>query len=570
MAGTMEYSFQDPQSGDTHSVTDADLVTQLKAAGQDVQGVSADGRTLTINQGAPDGKGKAQALQVPAENALKALGYNVTGMKPTAADNAHVDDWLSAKLQSLPDDDLMKKTYVQSTLTHRGVKAPMVAGSGNDWHVFNPESNQWVQVTRDPGLNMAGLYSAGLALPHMVGAGLGGTAGAAAGLPGGGVGAVPGALVGGALGSAAGKAATNAVLGMTDDDYRAALDSNQGHELADIGWTGAKDGLGMGAGKLLGGAAPISKALQAAGGGLDAAGSVAAKTAGSLAGSEALLPFATDLTPGLGPVSGVGQAAQLPGVMMRGATSAAQNLRKVAPWLGGKVTNWLGEDAGQTFSSKLGGAIDRVTEPVSSYADTLLEPRPMAAQGLKQNIQAAAENVGERLGNAPKPPVAQESDILGNAVSFGRAKGAYAADPEWALSEEHAADAASQLAARSGASPAEEEQLVQAARRAHRSDALKQMVSADRATPNWGSKAGGYIQDARRAGEGIQNAANTTLKAGLRGVQGAGYAAQGVGTAARALGTVAQPLELPMGLRYGGPEVMSKVRNWWDDQTQNP
>lgn len=547
MAGSMEFQFAD-SNGDTHALSDADIVNQLKSAGQDVQGVSADGMTLTIGQAAPGGKGKAQAVQVPTANALKALGYEVKGMQPVGADTDHVDDELSALVQSLPDDDMMKRSYVQAKLAHRGVQAPQIAGSGNDWHVFNPETNQWVQVTRDPGLNMAGLYSAGLALPHIIGAGLGGAAGVAAGaaasLPGGGLGAVPGAVIGGGLGSAAGKALTTGAISAFDPDYRAAIGGHLGEAALDTAKIAGMDGLGMGAGKLLGGAAPLSKALQAGGRTLDAAGSIADGAAGKLAGNRFATSALTNMTPGVRAVIGPAELAQAPGAAVRGLAGAAAGVD--------------GQFGRAVLGDELAGRLGR-------GARAITQARP-SGTGLRATVQDAAETAGDALGRTPPAPELSERDILGNLVSRSRAGRAYASSPDWALEEEQADKSARQLAAQYGLSPEEEQKIAQGARADTREGAVNQMMRQDMSEENWGSRLGSGLRNLRQAGQGVQSLAEGAVRGGLRTVQGLGKVAQGVGAGARAVGTVAQPLELPMAARYGIP----KAYNWWEDQNQEP
>lgn len=541
---SMEFHFEDPQSGDTHALNETDIVNQLKSAGQDVQGVSADGTMLTIGQAPAGGKGAASAVQVPTANALKALGYDVKGMKPLNADAEHVDDQLSALVQSLPDDDHAKSSYIKAKLAHRGVHDPQVAGMGNDWHVFNPETSQWVQVTRDPGLNMAGLYSAGLALPHIIGAGLGGTAGAALGLPGGGFGAVPGAVAGGALGSAAGSALTKGAISMFDDDYRHVTGDNLGKAAWDTAKTAGMDGLAMGGGQLLKGIAPVSKALQVGGKTLDATGKVLGGTAGRLASSPTAVSVATDFVPGLGSANGAAQFAQLPGAAMRGAAGLA-----------------AGAD-GEVGSAFLG---DDMARRIGQYGRSIIQRRP-SPTGLKATMQDGAEELGSALGRQAPAAELSERDILGNVVSRNRATKAYDMSHGWRQAEEQAVKEAAEFAEPYGLSAEEHGALANETRQGVRNDAINQMMRQDMSEENWGTKVGSGLRNLRQAGEGAQKMAEGTVRTGLRGVQLGGKLAEGLGSAARAVGTVTEPLELPMGLRYGLP----KVKNWWEDQHNEP
>lgn len=507
---SLEYTID--QGGQDHIVDDDYVVQQLKGMGQPVSGVSADGSMVTFQ----DQAGKP--YEVKMNDVLKGLGMTVKAAMPVTADNSTVESMLSGMINAMPEDDDMRKSYIEAKLRRRGIDSPNVVGKGNVWHVFNPNTNQWAQLTEEPGANMSGLAAGALAAPHMVGAALGGAAGLAAGIPGGLPGSIALAALGGGAGGAAGSALTHAGMAALDPAY---LEATKGHGNqigSDIITKGALDAAGEGLGAPFMRMLPINKVAQVAGDALKGAGSLASAGAKKIAGSELGTTLTADmLAPSpISAMTGGGQLAMLP---------------KEAIEFAAKVPGRLSES-------------------------------PMARQFMSEESAAKMAAMSKDL----LAKGSNAKDILGQIGSKRAATAKYAADAGWATEEQAARDAARQMAGQFGiTNPDEVEALATAAGGDLRSQMIGKM-RMNSSSPRL-EKAGETIDKLYGAGKGVSELGIGLTRAGLRGIQGLGKAAEFAGQGLSAAGPVMQYGAIPAAMRYG---VMPAGKHWWEDEHRRP
>ncbi len=352
--------------GHTQTVTDEGLLDDMRTAGLNPQGFSADGLNVKFSDPVHGD------FQVPVDHAIADKGWAVTGFKPTNADYSTVSPGLRASLSQLPDD-LMKEAYLKGTY-----KGATIKGSGDDWYMHNPETNQWLALTNKPGLDLSDAASAGLEGLRMVGSVGGALLGSAAGP----AGTIAGAGVGGALSRKLINMGTSALDPAFADVQNHRLGSE---ELMDLAKTGGLDSLaaalpfgiakalpkGLASGaleKLISG--PISSASQVGGKFLKAAGG-ATDYLGGILGKEPVANLAANFLPGVGDAVNAGY---IPRAIERGMT-------------------WGGEKLGQ---AGLGENIFKLRN----------QARPIGDQ-----ITEALVGKGEMFGPRRLAP----SDILGNA-----------------------------------------------------------------------------------------------------------------------------------------------------------
>ncbi len=543
---TVDHDGKDYQADEGH------ILEALKAQGHDVAGISPDGRTITFNQ--HDGKGKSVPMHVPTENAVQQiLGYKMSKMAPANSDQDTIDPMWSAALQSMPEDPHMRQAYIEAKLKHSGIENPQVIGHGNEYHVFDPSNNKWHQITQDPGMNMTGLYSAGLALPHLIGSGVGGAAGGSAGTAlGGPVGTVAGAFAGGVAGGAAGEAARQAGLSYLDSDYGDIARNHLTEEALNAGKTGLFDGAahgalsglkGLSAAAGLKGQLPsISKLGQVIGKGTAAVGEGAAHVAGKIAGS----PLATQITADTIPyVSGLSVPGQLAGV-------PAAAVRGVAKMAAGAPESSLGK----------GLMSEETLRGVGNWGESMLAKRARApgfVPALEETTQSLARAMG---GGSPLATEASARDVLGNMSARRSAEAAYGSSNP--MSEEATRYFATKAAIENGSTSAGASKIAETAALNSREEAIRHLMRSQKAPV--AEKIGGALDKLQRAGDAANRAATATTQVGLRGIQGLGKAAQVGGNALNLGATITEPLELPASLRYGVPAV----KNWWDDQRRRP
>lgn len=515
---SLDYTVE--RNGQTDVMDDHHILTQFQQAGYPVQGVTADGMHL-IGQDPPGPKGQAgQQYKIPIEGALKELGYTVHGAEPIDTDDTTVEPLLSGMVHQMPEDNNMRKAYIEHTLKSRGIDKPQVMGQGNNWHVYNPNTQQWAKLSKDPGFDLSGAAALGLELPHIAGAVAGGTAGA---LGGSGLLSIPAAMAGAAGGSAAASGLEQAALAGLDPDYRAVLHGNMNQVASGVLKDAALDSIGEGVG------APLAKvagkvlqpAANLAGRALEGGGTLLSKAAGKVAGSDAMVAGLDFLNPipGVGAATNAAVAAQAPSEAIR---------------FGSKVPGWLAEHP--------------ITAPLFSEEQA-------AKMGLMSQALQAKGNTAE--------------SVLGGLVG-GRAKNAatrYMGDTAAQATEDEAANAAMHMGKQFGITDEEALHELAAGRaKDYRQGEMGRQMSFGAEEGNWGSELGKSLDQLHAAGEGLQGAANVTTRAGLRGLQGAGIAAKLAGKAIPPAMQATRWAGLPWAVRYGLIPYTKKAY----DENQDP
>ncbi len=480
---SLDYTVE--RNGQTDVMDDNHVMTQFQQAGYPVHGVSADGMYM-IGQDPAGPKGQpGQQYKIPIEGALKEQGYTVHGAKPINTDPSTVEAMLSGMVNQMPEDDNMRKAYIEHTLKSRGIDSPQVMGQGNNWHVYNPNSQQWAQLSKDPGFDLSGAAALGLQLPHMAGALGGGAAGA---LAGGGIMSVPAAMAGAAAGSAGAGGLEQLALSQLDPDYGAVMHGHMNEVASDVLGTAGLDAVGEGIG------APLAKAagkfLQPSanlmGKALEGGGSLLRKGAGKLAGSDAAVTGLDFLNPipGVNAVTNAAFAAQAPSQAVR---------------FGANAPGWLAENP--------------ITSP-------LFSEESRAGMGAFSQAMAAG---GKRLPGGEMTPTVESalSGLVGGRAK--RAAAEYAADPASQQAEGEAANAAMLMGKQYGITEEDAlHELAQGMSKDYRQADLGRRMASGSEEENWGGQLGKVLDQAHAAGEGLQGLANVTTKAGLRGLQGPG------------------------------------------------
>lgn len=508
---TMNYFVK--RGDDSTYFSDHDVANQYQKQGYNVLGTTDDGLKM-LTQGPPGPNGEpGQQLTVPIDKALKKEGYSIQGYMPINPDPSTTEPFLSGMIDQMPEDDNMKKSYIEHVLSSRGIENPKVTGMGSNWHVYNPENKQWAQLSKEPGFDLGGLASLGLGLPHMIGSLVGGTAGA---LGGEGFLSVPGAAAGAAAGSATGSALKDVALSQFDPDYAAALKGNLGSEatsaLKTAGWDALGEGIGAPIAKALG--PVVSPVAEGIGSALEGGGSLVSQGAGTLArspGAVAGLDF-------LNPIPGVGATTQA-----ATALQAPAELTKFAA----NAPGWLAENP--------------ITSPLFS------EESQAGMGALTQALTAKGQTAESILGGLSRAP---------------KAAAAYAADPASQAAEAEAANAAMLL----HQGPFSEEglnALAEMGAKNYRAADIAKRMSQGSEEANVGAKIGKMMDQAAAAGSGLQSAANLTTKGLLRGTQGLGVAAQIAGKAIPPASAAARWAGLPWAVRYG---LVPLGKNYYENE----
>lgn len=409
------------QQGHAGVVDDDHVLSQLKQMGYPVAGISADGMHVTFNDP------QQGQYQVKTQDALKEMGWNVKSMLPSSPDYDNIQSSWRAGIESLPQDDDMRKAYLEAKLRRQGIQDPSIVGTGSDWHVFNPQTSQWIALTNKPGIDTSDLAEVAAAAPHFLGSALGGTAGGALGTGlGGPVGSVAGAAVGAGLGGAGGDALERYAMSRFDPEYRQIASQHFGDVAKDVAKTGGMDALTFGGLKALGLASPalrtmiakgpVSTGLKTLGAATEGAGALAGGGAKALAGSPGASEFAANFVPGLGDAMNVGELAQLPGSAVRAIPRTLNWLGSnevVAPLFGdegaaglrsaaeaiAKPRAGMGPSTAQTFARALGGAEESSTVQEAGNALGNLFEKGAGWAGYPEGGEAAGR-FGEALGRS--------------------------------------------------------------------------------------------------------------------------------------------------------------------------
>lgn len=336
-----------------------------------------------------------------------------------------------------------------------------------------------------------------------------------------------------------------------DPDYRAAVNEQKG-SLNSIGTDMAKTAAYDAAGEAIG--APIGKAIghftapiaKALGGGLEGAGGVVSDVAGKVASKPGAVTMLSDLANPIGAVNTAGQAAgalQAPAEAITGIPKAARAFSQ---------SQWPNRLA------NLGQAVadHPVTSPMFS------EETAAALKAGSGRANAAADALKQSAGNFADQALAggdSAEDVLSSIMRRRAAKAKYLADPGWQAAEEEGAGAARQVGQQQGMSPEDIEQLVEANRSKFRGDVVNMMAGSEE-TPI-ASGIGRAADQARAAGVGLQQGADLTTKAGLRGLQVAGKGMQATGRSLPYADIAARYGLIPGAANYGARYGVNEYEN---------
>ncbi len=390
---SLDFSVEN-QQGQSAVVDDDHVLSQLKGMGYPVAGVSADGQHITFQD--PQ-KGQ---YQVKTQDALKEMGWTVKGAMPSNPDYENIQHEMRLGIESLPKDDDMRKAYIEAKLRRGGIADPQLVGNGSDWHVFNPQTSQWIALTNKPGFDTSDLVEAGAGLPHFLGSALGGTAGGTLGSLGGPVGSVAGAAGGAGLGGGLGDTLEKYLVSKVDPDYKQVASQHMGDMATDVLKTGGLDAATFGGLKALGLASPalrtliskgpVSSGLKGLGAATEGAGFLAGRPAGMLASSPAASEMAANFVPGLGDALNGAEMARLPGAGLRAIPRALNWLGSnevVSPLFGEEGAAGLRGLAEEVGSSRAGSATQEAVEGIS---------KALGGSGPNSTVQQA-RNVGGNL-----------------------------------------------------------------------------------------------------------------------------------------------------------------------------
>lgn len=409
---------QGPQAGngaksiftlaDGNTVDDL-YVAQLAAQhlGMPIGGVTPDGTGLVLQNG--------QTL--PIAQALQQMGAQVQSFRPLQADYSQAQPMLRAALATLPDD-FRRKQYLEHHMQNLGMPQPMVQGAGDDWFVYDPQGQTWMAATNAPGLDKTDAAGGLIDGTRVLGALGGSVAGAGLG---------PAGVIGGAAAGGAGvNALQKAGFEMFDPEYADLRGQmGEGEVLGDIGKHAAVDAAGaalplaggavlgrmMGAGGQVA-AAPISRMMQGAGGMAEAGGQVL-HGFGQALDNPIGRDIAAAFIPGASQLQGLGLAAQLPGMAMRGGTRAAGHVadsgigRAALGEEGAAALGRFAHEAGDTgagFGRAVGTRWGEATTPsAEELAAVAPDAKLWGGLGIQSEEQLAEnlarQNVGRRVGD---------------------------------------------------------------------------------------------------------------------------------------------------------------------------
>jgi hypothetical protein len=530
---TIEFTVEN-QTGQSGKVDANYVLTQLQGAGYNPQGVSADGQTLTLH----DDQGP---YEVKTADALKNLGWNVRGAAPLQADYNNIQMGWRAAVNKLPDD-ASRRAYIEGQARNLGHQEIQVLGSGRDWYIFNPQTNQWMGVTNNPEWDMSDLVEAGLEAPRAIASAVGGGVGAVsgAGTPASlALGAAGAGLAGGAV-----DASERALLAAFDPQYREQVRQNAGATAADVGFGAGLDAATMGIAKgapmalgflkpELGAAASrlvnngiASSATKGLGASMEAGGAAVKGLAGALDN-----PLGRDLAtlamPGVGDASGLGLTMQLPSMATRGGARGLGSLGE-AEWM-------------RNLNPEL-------AQKMRLYSAGLLAKSP-AKPGFAQALQEGAEEFAGRASTTPglrAAPAAAEADSADIMEKLFR----------------DAAVGASKRAPRAVPHASGLETIEEAGQRALEDTTRRARIG--QTAGRVGRAVGRGMENAATVGRGLEKGAGAVVGGALKGARAAGAATQRTGQALRALGTAAAPIENRALGRFAAEEAYGPSFEEWN------
>ncbi len=517
-------------AGETKPIDVNMLAKTLASKGEQVQGVSPDGMSISII-------GKNGLVNVPVQQAFSDLGFQAANPKPIDADYSQVSPESRAAIEALGDPNL-QKAYLQESLARKGIDGAKVIGQGRDYFYFDPKVGKYVALTNNPNWDVSDLAEAGVAAPKVVGSILGGTLGATLGAAGGPA-AVAGGIGGAAAGSAAGSALARGAVAAMNPEVKNMISEHPGTVMKEIGKGAAFDAAGYGipmaggalAGKMFGKGAQAlaenglaSTAARGAGWVGENAGRVVNKVAGAVD-----TPLGADIVAGMGPVTGdvmgAGMMAQLPSQAVRGAANGM---------------GWLGER--QTLKSLFPEAAAKLRANSEMLTKPLTTP-----SNFTNEFGKGAQNIANKMKYRPGPSATDGGTEtvmgnLGSAIKRKILKPSYDEARKYGMTAEEALNVAKE------SSP-----------------------SADK----W---AGGM----RSAGRGLENLENfgkqveaigvAPVKAAAKAAKYGGYALGKGGSLLKAAGTIGQPIENRLLMSHGAEELYNDLqpkRPWQKEPNQS-
>jgi hypothetical protein len=496
----------------------------------------------------PDGNGVEYTIngQVYDDNVpdlLKMLGHEVTSIVPRNAEESFVQPAWRAALETLPDDEGVRKAYIKSKLKESGHVASddQIMGSGSDWYFMNPDTGKWYATTNAKGFDVADLAGYAAQAPGFLGSVAGGALGAGAGV---GLGSIPLGAAGAVAGDFTGRSTAQGISAAFDPSVREALGNNG---LGQTALSNLKTAAPSAIGGALGGIPGVSQALskgfatrvaQPMAEGLGALGNVVKRGAGYAAESPVIKGITTGLIPGL-------NTAQMAGFGLRaGEIPVAVN--KGLGWLGKKGAD-LAESAIAKggLNAEEGAFLQNIADKGSQMQFNSearifapgVENKGFIERGIKkifkpaedaqsafgkQEVKGFYENVGKRMG---RPRDAYAREALKRAENMS---------PE-------------------------------------KANRFLEMAQGRMSTINptaLGKSIGKAAQTASTAGRTLENASEGVVGLGFRGIQGMGAATELGGKVLAGGARIAQPAEGRMLLQgasdaaynYGRPTIADMMK----------
>jgi len=546
------------KEGNSHPTDVNTIMGQLQNAGYSPKATTPDGMNIIMTDDQGD-------YTMPINEVLQNVGVKLAGVKPQGADESGINALWRYGVESLPEDDDVRKAFITSKLSKEaGVQNPQVQGKGSDWYYFNPEQRKWMALTSGEGMTTATLAGLAPTALKAIGAAIGGTSAAIAG---GGIASAAtgaaGAVLGGRGGHYLNKLISSGLdpdIGRLESEYadkkhgKGALNhlvGDLGENKLDMALDGVTGGFAGAVPKLFAKGA-ISQATRGAGSALKTAGNV---TQGAANVVDNQIGRAIIRSPVTGGLELGAFAAQAPGYI---ATKGTELINRGAKWLGNKTggdatTKAMTASKPQGSWGRIGEAArQKVSEwggKTAQFTDDLMQPR-----GPSDEIVSAAEKAAENVAkvNKPKPkvemigaeevrPKASARDIMGNLgekIGFKINPKAFLKEGQAYINPKGATDdVASVLAAQ---------------KRAQNS----------MAGGKTGEAVGKTLDDFRRAGKGIEDGLDYATKKALGGVRNTGKLASATGRGMQTLGTLTNPWENRLLARQGLDQVSKKPKDY--------
>ncbi len=488
----------------------------------------------------PDGQGveytlNGQTYDDTVPEILKMLGHTVASVVPRDAEESFVQPGWRAALETLPDDEGVRKAYIKSKLKSAGHIASddQIMGSGSDWYFLNPETNKWYATTNAKGFDAADLAGLAGQAPGFLGSVAGGALGAGAGV---GLGSIPLGAAGAVAGDFAGRTAAQGIGSALDPELRQTIEERG---LGNTALSNLKESAPSALGGAIGGVPGLSRALtqgfasrvaQPVGDGLGALGTVLRKSAGYAAESPMIKGVTTGLIPGL-------NTAQLAGFGLR-AGELPVAASKGMGWLGGKISG-LADDAIAKggLSAEEGQFLNKIGDWGSKQQ--INSQMRMTAPGIQktpfmQKIFGSPKTIAEK-----SQEIFSKSEVKNFYQNIGRKAGA----PRDKFGTEAVRRAQNIL------DPIKKERFLELAQ--------SRMSSVD--PTKIGQIAGKTAQAASTAGRTLESAAEGVTGLGFRGLQGVGFGAEVGGKTLSRGARFVQPAENRMTLQGASNAIYNET-----------